>query len=78
VYVIFALDTFQSVVAGFMGWEFLCAGWGHNSALTVPGWTFASIPMLSALGMYTYTKHEPLTLLTTLPVAAWVQLFYAR
>ncbi|VDC03047.1 unnamed protein product [Peniophora sp. CBMAI 1063] len=49
VYVIFLLDTYHTVVAAFMGWNFLCSGWGRPSALVYPGWTFVSIPIISGI-----------------------------
>ncbi|KZV66158.1 hypothetical protein PENSPDRAFT_98416 [Peniophora sp. CONT] len=49
VYVIFLLDTYHSIVAAFMGWNFLCSGWGRPSALVYPGWTFVSIPIISGI-----------------------------
>ena len=47
---IFVLDTYHTVVAAFMGWNFLCSGWGRPSALVYPGWTFVSIPIISGIG----------------------------
>jgi len=49
VYIIFVLDSLQTVTAAFMGWGYLCTGWGHMSALTFPGWTFVAIPMISGV-----------------------------
>ncbi|KAI0035391.1 phosphatase inhibitor-domain-containing protein [Vararia minispora EC-137] len=48
VYIIFVMDSLQTVVSAFMGWGYLCSGWGHMSALTFPGWTFVAIPMISS------------------------------
>ncbi|KAI0315783.1 hypothetical protein OF83DRAFT_1173494 [Amylostereum chailletii] len=49
VYIIFALDIFQSVIGLDMGWGVMIAGWGQVQALTYPGWTFAAIPAVSGI-----------------------------
>ena len=43
VYWVFILDIFLTVVAGAMGWHVLCAGWGRQTNLVQPGWTFSAI-----------------------------------
>ncbi|RDX45069.1 hypothetical protein OH76DRAFT_1028418 [Lentinus brumalis] len=43
VYWVFILDIFLTVVAAAMGWHILCAGWGRQTNLVTPGWTFAAI-----------------------------------
>lgn len=50
VYIIFALDIFQSVATAAMGWHALCTGWGRPSSLSEPGWTFSAIPAVSGIG----------------------------
>ena len=43
VYWVFFLDIFLTVVGGAMGWHVLCAGWGRQTNLVQPGWTFSAI-----------------------------------
>ncbi|KAI0716167.1 hypothetical protein C8T65DRAFT_125539 [Cerioporus squamosus] len=43
VYWVFILDIFLTVVAAAMGWHVLCAGWGRQTNLVTPGWTFSAI-----------------------------------
>ncbi|EJF59788.1 hypothetical protein BD309DRAFT_1016901 [Dichomitus squalens] len=43
VYWVFILDIFLTVIAGAMGWHVLCAGWGRQTNLIQPGWTFSAI-----------------------------------
>ncbi|KAI0313143.1 hypothetical protein OF83DRAFT_1175947 [Amylostereum chailletii] len=49
VYIIFALDIFQSVVACALAWKTLCSGWGRPVNLQFPGWTFSAIPCVSSI-----------------------------
>lgn len=79
VYTVFVIDIFQSVVVAVTGWHSLCSGWGHQSALTFPGWTFSALPCVSGIG-----KQVPLcadvsnlSMSLFLQVAAWVQIFFA-
>ena len=37
------LDIFLTVVAASMGWHVLCEGWGRETNLIEPGWTFSAI-----------------------------------
>lgn len=50
VYVIFVLDIFQSVVVAANAWHLLCSGWGRETALIFPGWTFIALPIVSGIG----------------------------
>ena len=43
VYAVFVLDIYLTIVAAAMGWHVLCAGWGRQTNLVRPGWTFAAI-----------------------------------
>ncbi|KAI0806601.1 hypothetical protein C8Q74DRAFT_1212789 [Fomes fomentarius] len=43
VYWVFTLDILLTVIAAGMGWHILVAGWGRQSNLIEPGWTFAAI-----------------------------------
>lgn len=52
VYVVFALDIFQSVVIAALCWHTLVSGWGRGSALIFPGWTFIALPIVSGIGKY--------------------------
>ena len=49
VYIIFALDIFQSIVVANEAWETLCSGWGRPINLQFPGWTFTALPIVSSI-----------------------------
>jgi hypothetical protein len=44
VYLVFALDIFQGIVCVALAWQLAVGGWGRESQLLVPGWTFSATP----------------------------------
>ena len=57
VYVIFALDILQSVIATVLGWQILCRGWGRPVVLENPGWSFPWTPIITGISMSPFPLH---------------------
>lgn len=54
VYWVFTLDILLTVIAAGMGWHILVAGWGRQSNLIEPGWTFAAIAAGDGISMSSF------------------------